>query len=139
MVHPLTWSNLVACYLFTNSATTQPNALRIHFIRIRIRRRLSRAQFLRRLIPIAVVARPVEMSHLVKNTTSLVVVIAAALRRQLGEVPEAVVGTRHDDVGGGYGVEQRAAIGAVAVGVFAGDRGGGCLYVLYVVVDGLDL
>jgi hypothetical protein len=75
----------------------------------------------------------------VKNTASLVVVIAAALRRQLREVPEAVVGARYDDVVGGDGIEQRAATGAVAVCVFTGDLGGGGLHVLYVVVDGLDL
>lgn len=79
------------------------------------------------------------MGHLVEDAAGAVVVVAGALRGKLGEAPEAVVGAGDDDVVVGDGVQQGGAVGAVAVGVRAGDLGGGGLDAGNVVVDGLDL
>lgn len=123
----------------TDSAPAQSHALRIHLIRIRIRRGLGRTQLLRRNIAIRVVIRSVEVGHLVQDRTGLVVVIVGALRRELGETIEPVVGAGHDDIGRGHRVKQSRAVRAVAVRVGARDLGRRRLHVLDVVVDGLHL
>lgn len=74
-----------------------------------------------------------------ENATRLIIVVARALRRKLGEVPEAVVGARHDDIVRRDGVQQRIAAGAVTVRVGARDLGRRGLHVGHVVVDRPDL
>lgn len=73
-----------------------------------------------------------------ENAARLIIIISGALARELGEVPEAVIRAGHDDVGRRHGVQERRAVGAVAVGVCAGDLGGLGLQVLDIVVDGAD-
>lgn len=68
-----------------------------------------------------------------------VVVKVGAVGGELVEAPEAVGGAGDDDLGRGDGVEQGRAVGAVAVGVLAGDGGRGGLDAHDVLVDGLDL
>lgn len=79
------------------------------------------------------------MCHLVENATRLVVVVSRALRRKLGEVPEAVVGARHNNVVRWDGVQQCIAAGAVTVRVDTRDLGRRGLHVGHVVVDRPDL
>lgn len=47
-----------------------------------------------------------KVSELVEDGSSLVVVVISAGRGELGEVPEAVVGARNDDVVAGDGAIQ---------------------------------
>ena len=74
-----------------------------------------------------------------QHTTRLVVVIVGTLRSKLREVPEAIIGARHNDIRTGYSVEERRAVRAVAIGVGARDLGRGGLHVFDIVVDGLYL
>lgn len=74
-----------------------------------------------------------------ENATRLVIVVARALRRELGEIPEAVAGARHNDIVRWDGVQQCIAAGAVTVRVDARDLGRRGLHVGHVVVDGPDL
>lgn len=79
------------------------------------------------------------MCHFVQDAACAIIVIICASGRILGELPISVVRARYDVVGAGHGVQERAAVGAVAVGVGARDSGGGGLHTRDAVVDGAHL
>ena len=123
----------------TNGAATKPDTLCEHLVRIRICSSLGGAKLLCCNIPISIVVCTVQVRHLVQNAASLVVVVVAALSGKLGEIPEAVVGARDNNVRARNGVEECRTVAAVVVCVCARDLGRGCLHVLDVIVDGLYL
>lgn len=58
-----------------------------------------------------------------EDTAGSVVVKVGTVGGQLREAPETVVGARDNDLGAGDGVEEGGAVGAVTVGIRAGDLG----------------
>lgn len=120
-------------------AATEADALGVHLVGVGVGSSLGGRQGLGGGGAVSPVGGAVEMGHLVQHAAGAVVVVSRALGGELGEAPEAVVGAGDDDVVRGDGVEEGAAVGAVAVGVRAGDLGGGGLHAGDVVVDGLDL
>jgi hypothetical protein len=78
------------------------------------------------------------MSHLMQNTSSLIIIIISTGSSIFREIPVSVIWARNNRVGAWHGVEKGAAVGAVAVDVCAGDLWGCSLHAFDFVVDGAD-
>lgn len=116
----------------------EPHTPRVHLIGIRICRCLCRRQCFRGSWPICIIIRPIQMRHLMQDTARLIIIIIRAGRSVLREVPVTVTRARHNCIVARYRVEQRAAVGAVAVDVGAVDLRGRSLHPFNVGVDGAD-
>jgi hypothetical protein len=119
-------------------APTEPHTLRVHLICICICRSLSRRQLLRGSWSVCIITCPIQMGHLMQNTARLVIIIVRTSRSILRKVPVSVVRAGYNSIVARDRVEQRAAIGTVAVYIGAVDCWGSGLHPLDVCVDGAD-